>query len=282
MRLANLAGRAVILIDDATGFDVHAASRGAFGPGLPEIYQRWAEFSAWAATAPSGAAVPIIRSELGSPSPRPTQVFAIGLNYSDHAAESGFEAPEDLPPVFTKWQSSIAGAETLVRLPPGGSTDWEVELVAIVGRTASDLADGTGWDTIAGLAVGQDLSERVSQLRGPAAQFGLGKSFRGFAPIGPWLVTPEAVPARDDLELWAQIDGEDVQRGRTSQLIFPVARLVEALSRIVTLYPGDVIFTGTPAGVGLGRTPQRFLRPGEVLTSGIEGIGTIRQTFVAS
>ena len=280
MRLANLLGRAVILTSDDAGFDVHSASEGRFGPDLPTIFERWVEFTAWADGA-TGDAVPVASADLESPSPRPVQVFAIGLNYSDHAAESGFERPDKLPPVFTKWQSSITGPVSTVTLPPGGDTDWEVELVAIIGTQAKDLEAGTGWDAVAGLAVGQDLSERVSQLQGPAPQFGLGKSFPGFAPIGPWLVTPDAVPDRDDLELWAQIDGEDVQRGRTSQLIFPVARLVESLSKVVTLYPGDVIFTGTPAGVGFARKPPRLLQAGENLVSGIEGIGQLHQTFVA-
>jgi len=281
MRLANLDGRAVVLTSDESGFDVHTASGGAFGPGLSEIYADWAAFTAWAATATASGDVAIDRSRLGSPSPRPSQVFAIGLNYSDHAAESGFERPDELPPVFTKWQSSITGPDTTVALPPGGDTDWEVELVVVIGARAHRLAAGTGWDAIAGLAVGQDLSERVTQLRGPAPQFGLGKSFPGFAPIGPWLVTPDEVADRDDLELWATLDGDEVQRGRTRQLIYPVAKLVEGLSEVVALEPGDVIFTGTPAGVGFARKPPRLIQPGEVLVSGIEGIGTITQRFVA-
>lgn len=280
MRLANLAGRAVILTGEDSGFDVYTASDRRFGPDLPQIYDRWAEFRAWANDA-AGPAVAVDAAALESPSPRPSQVFAIGLNYSDHAAESGFERPDKLPPVFTKWQSSISGPVTTVTLPPGGDTDWEVELVAVIGATAKDLAPGTGWDAVAGLSVGQDLSERITQLQGPAPQFGLGKSFPGFAPIGPWLVTTDQVPDRDDLELWAQVDGKDVQRGRTSELIFPVGRLVEELSKIVTLSPGDVIFTGTPSGVGFARKPPRLLQAGETLVSGIEGIGELRQTFVA-
>jgi 2-keto-4-pentenoate hydratase/2-oxohepta-3-ene-1,7-dioic acid hydratase in catechol pathway len=281
MRLANLSGRATILTNDVSGVDVATASNGRFGPGLPQIYKRWEEFRSWA-DGVTGEPIAIDAARLGSPSPTPVQVFAIGLNYSDHAAESGFERPDQLPPVFTKWQSSISGPVTTVTLPPGGNTDWEVELVAIIGIESKDLDPGAGWEAVAGLSVGQDLSERVSQLQGPAPQFGLGKSFPGFAPIGPWLVTPDEVPDRDDLELWAEVDGEEVQRGRTGQLIYPVGRLVESLSRIVTLYPGDVIFTGTPAGVGLARKPPRYLRAGETLVSGVAGIGELRQSFVAN
>jgi 2-keto-4-pentenoate hydratase/2-oxohepta-3-ene-1,7-dioic acid hydratase in catechol pathway len=279
MRLANLAGRAVLLTTDDAGIDVSEASGGRFGPGLPDVYADWADFRAWADSA-TGPSIAVDPAQLRSPSPRPSQVFAIGLNYSEHAAESGFERPDGLPPVFTKWPSAISGPVTTVVLPPGGNTDWEVELVAIIGAPARELAPGTGWDVVAGLAVGQDLSERRTQLRGPAPQFGLGKSFPGFAPIGPWLVTPDAVSDPDDLELWATVDGQDVQRARTSQLLMPVPRLVEELSRVVTLQPGDVLFTGTPSGVGLGRTPPRFLQPGETLVSAVEGIGTLRQTFV--
>lgn len=280
MRLANLSGRAVIMTSDDAGFDVHTASDGRFGPDLAQIYARWQDFTAWAVKA-EGSSVPIEMAKLGSPSPQPTQVFAIGLNYSDHAAESGFERPDQIPPVFTKWQSAITGPVTTVALPPGGDTDWEVELVVIIGAQAKNLTPGTGWDVVAGLAVGQDLSERISQLQGPAPQFSLGKSFPGFAPIGPWLVSPDEFVDRDDLELWAQIDGEDVQRGRTSQLIFPVAELIEKLSGVVTLLPGDVIFTGTPSGVGFARKPPRLLKAGETLVSGVEGIGMLRQSFVA-
>jgi 2-keto-4-pentenoate hydratase/2-oxohepta-3-ene-1,7-dioic acid hydratase in catechol pathway len=283
MRLANHNGRAVILTSDTKGVDAHAASGGRFGPDLPSIYSQWAEFTGWAASLSDlEGNVDIDRSLLGSPSPAPRQVLAIGLNYSEHAKESGFEQPRTLPPVFTKFVTSISGPDTEVTLPPGGNTDWEVELVAVIGKTASNVPAAKAWDHVAGLAVGQDISERISQLAGPAPQFGLGKSFAGFAPIGPWLVTPDEFGNPEDLELGCSIDGEQVQKGRTSELIFSVPQLIEGLSMTVTLLPGDVIFTGTPAGVGLGRTPQRFLRAGEQLVSWVEGIGELHQTFIAA
>src|SRR6185436_5052317 len=133
------------------------------------------------------------------------------------------------------------------------------------------------WSHVAGVTVGQDLSERISQMAGPAPQFSLGKSFPRFAPTGPWLVTPDELDDPDDLELGARIDGEVVQRDRTSRLIFPVAQLVAHLSEVLTLLPGDLLFTGTPAGVGMGREPARYLAPGETLVSWIEGVGEIRQ-----
>ncbi|GAA3687001.1 fumarylacetoacetate hydrolase family protein [Arthrobacter ginkgonis] len=281
MRIANLDGRAVLLTSDEAGLDVHAASAGRFGPDLPSVYKDWAAFMAWAEALPQAAGdVAIERARLGSPSPEPRQVLAIGLNYSEHAKESGFEQPETLPPVFTKFVTSISGPDTTVTLPAGGNTDWEVELVAVIGKTASNVPAAQAWEHVAGLSVGQDLSERVSQLAGPAPQFGLGKSFAGFAPIGPWLVTVDEFADPDDLELGCSIDGEQVQKARTSELIFSVPQLIEALSKTVTLLPGDVIFTGTPAGVGLGRSPQRFLRAGENLVSWVEGIGDLNQSFV--
>jgi 2-keto-4-pentenoate hydratase/2-oxohepta-3-ene-1,7-dioic acid hydratase in catechol pathway len=134
---------------------------------------------------------------------------------------------------------------------------------------------------VAGLCVGQDISERITQMQSSAPQFGLGKSFPGFAPMGPWLVTPEEFVNPDDLELGCSINGEEVQKGRTGDLIFSVPSLISKLSAVLPLLPGDVIFTGTPAGVGLGRTPQRFLADGEELVSHIEGIGELHQTFYA-
>ena len=282
MRLANVDGRAVLLTADDRGIDVAAASDGKFGPELPSLYGDWDGFRVWADSAADRAGdVRFVRAQLGSPSPAPRQVVAIGLNYRAHAAESGFDAPGDLPPTFTKFVSSLSGPDTEVVLPAGGHTDWEVELVVVIGRTAHRTPVERAWDHVAGLAVGQDLSERVSQLAGPAPQFSLGKSFPGFAPVGPWLVTPDEVPDRDDLALGCAIDGQTVQDGRTKDLIFPVAALISKLSAALTLYPGDLIFTGTPAGVGVGREPQRFLQPGETLRSWVEGIGELRQTFTA-
>jgi 2-keto-4-pentenoate hydratase/2-oxohepta-3-ene-1,7-dioic acid hydratase in catechol pathway len=283
VKIANVADRAVIVTSASAGFDVHEASAGRFGPDLPSIYDNWGEFVAWAQDLGGETETVRFHDELlGAPSPSPRQVFAIGLNYRDHAAESGFDAPTHLPPVFTKFVSSVTGPYTSVSLPPGGNTDWEVELVAVIGVEASQVHADQAWRYVAGLTVGQDLSERVSQLRGPAPQFGLGKSFGGFSPTGPWMVTIDELTDPDNLELGCAIDGVTVQQGRTSDLIFSVPRLVAELSRTVVLYPGDLIFTGTPAGVGLGRKPQRFLQPGETLRSWIQGIGEIRQSFKAA
>jgi 2-keto-4-pentenoate hydratase/2-oxohepta-3-ene-1,7-dioic acid hydratase in catechol pathway len=287
MRLANHAQRAVIIVGDQGAeriVDIATASKGRFGPDMPRLYEQWDEFVAWAGPrthSETRSDEAVDRKLLGAPSPAPRQVFAIGLNYDDHAAESGFEAPTELPPVFVKYVSSFSGPDTTVVIPTGGNVDWEVELVAVIGRETSRIDESQAWSSVAGLTVGQDISERVSQLRGPAAQFGLGKSFPGFSPQGPWLVTLDEFRDIDDLELGCSLDGEEVQKGRTSDLIFSVPKLISALSHNVTLYPGDVLFTGTPAGVGVGRRPQRFIQPGQRLDSWVEGIGELHQVFRA-
>lgn len=286
MRIANFNDRATAVIGSAgteRGIDIATASHGRFGPDLSALYPNWQDFTAWARSHDFTAdeATVLDRSRLGAPSPRPRQVFAVGLNYREHAAESGFDSPTDLPPVFTKYSSSFTGPDTTVVLPEDGNVDWEVELVVVIGRQAHGIEVEAAPAHIAGLTVGQDLSERVSQLRGPAPQFGLGKSFPGFSPQGPWLVTLDEFDNPDDLSLGCRLDDEPVQQGRTRDLIFPVPALVTALSKTVTLYPGDVIFTGTPAGVGVGRKPQRFISAGQHLTSWVDGIGELHQTFVA-
>ncbi len=280
MRLANVEGRAVLVASDTAGVDVDRASAGKFGPGLTSVYEDWDAFRAWAASQDlTGADVALDAERLGCPSPTPRQVFGIGLNYSDHAAEAGLAINDGLPPVFTKFPTCLTGPRTTVPLPEDGHTDWEVELVVVIGRTAGNVSENTAWQHVAGLAAGQDLSERVSQLAGAAPQFSFGKSLPGFGPVGPWLVTTDELADPDDLELGCSIDGEIVQQARTSSLIYSVPKLISALSAGLTLLPGDLIFTGTPAGVGLGRTPQRFLQHGEVLRTWIEGIGELEQVF---
>jgi 2-keto-4-pentenoate hydratase/2-oxohepta-3-ene-1,7-dioic acid hydratase in catechol pathway len=278
MRIANVAGR-VAVIRDGLAVDVEQASHGLFSADPQTLYASWDAFRSWADSARLPRGEPFAPAALGSPAPAPRQLLAIGLNYRDHAAESGFEVPEGLPPVFTKFATSITGPVTEVRLPANGHTDWEVELVAVIGRRAESVSQTHAWDHVAGLAVGQDISERLLQLSGPAAQFSLGKSYPGFTPIGPWLVTPDEFDNPDDLELRCTVNGEEMQKGRTRALIFSVPSLVSRLSAVLPLLPGDVIFTGTPPGTGLGRSPQRWLADGDELVSGIEGIGELRQRF---
>lgn len=279
MRIANLSGR-VSLVVDGLAVDIAEASGGAFGPEVQAVYEDFAAFRSWArgATLPSGR--PFDPRDLGAPAPAPRQLFAIGLNYRDHARESGFTPPPE-PAVFTKFVSSITGPVTEVELPDG-QVDWEVELVVVIGAGGRGIAAENAWSHVAGLTVGQDISERILQRIGAAPQFSLAKSYPGFTPMGPWLVTPDELSNHDDVELTCAIDGELVQKGRSRELIFPVPQLIAQLSAVLPLLAGDVIYTGTPAGVGMGRTPQRFLRPGETLTSSITGIGELSQTFVSS
>jgi len=281
MRVANVAGRLTLVVDGA-GVDVERASAGRFGPGVQDVYDRWEEFREWAAGAPLPPGDPFHEADLGAPAPAPRQVFAVGLNYRDHAREAGFDVPQTEPPVFTKFPSCITGPTGEIALPPGGHTDWEVELVAVVGRAAYRVSAPDALSYLAGFTVGQDLSERLLQMASSPPQFSLGKSLPGFGPIGPWLVSTDEIADPQDLELGCSIDGEQVQLGRTSQMIFSVPDLLVMLSAAVRLLPGDVIFTGTPAGVGMGRTPPRWLAAGEELVTHIGGIGQMRHRLVAA
>lgn len=280
-RIANLAGRAVLVTDEG-GIDIETASGGVFGADPQSLYDRWSELGTWVERLRPPAdgfdyrALP--ESELLSPAPWPAQVFGIGLNYRDHVAETGMQLPSRVA-TFTKFPTCIVGGFHEVELPEG-SVDYEVELVVIMGRRAHRVADWEAWSHVAGVTVGQDLSERILQ-REAGNQFCLGKSFPGFGPMGPWLVTPDELTQPDDMALSCTLNGEVMQDGRTSDMVFSVSRLIEELSAIVPLLPGDVIFTGTPAGVGWVRQPPRFLQPGDVLESTIEGIGTIRNKMVS-
>lgn len=275
MKLAHHGGRAAIVLADGIA-DVAEVSDGRFGPDLAGIYDDWAAFREFAAGVTT-ATGPLDESALGNPAPSPRQVFAIGLNYRSHAEESGMAVPS-VPATFTKFPASLSGP--FDDIEAGGDTvDWEVELVVVIGRRADRVAEADAWSYVAGLTVGQDISDRTLQFAA-GAQFSLGKSRRGYGPMGPWLVTPDEVADPDDLALGCSIDGETVQDARTSDLIFSVSQLIAELSAVLPLLPGDVIFTGTPAGVGVTRQPARFLQPGEVLETWVEGIGTLRNRIV--
>ncbi|HET9075903.1 MAG TPA: fumarylacetoacetate hydrolase family protein [Acidimicrobiales bacterium] len=268
----------VKLVWDAGSADVAELSGGRWGPGGLSVFEDWDRFRAWARDrSPTGPRPG--PAEFGPPVPGPRQVFAIGLNYRDHAAEAGYDT-SGLPQVFTKFPTCLAG-------PVGEVTavsprlDWEVELVVAIGRHADKVPEERGWQHVAGITVGQDLSARDVQLAGAAPQWSLGKSFPGFGPTGPWLVDPEDVPDCDDLAIECRVNDEVVQKARTSELIWSVPQLVARLSSVCPLLPGDLIFTGTPAGVGNRRDPPRYLQPGDRLVSRIEGIGELETTVVA-
>jgi 2,4-diketo-3-deoxy-L-fuconate hydrolase len=276
MRVANADGRAVLVVDDGI-VDIATASGGALPTDAQLLFERWDDVRALADRVP-GPEEPFEPSAVQAPVPRPRQVFAIGMNYAAHAAEAGVEAPE-FPPTFTKFPTCLTGPDATVALP-SAFVDWEVELVTVIGSAAYEVEVGKGWSHVAGLTVGQDLSERIVQTRPPAPQFSLGKSFPGFGPTGPWVITPDELDDPDDLALGCTVNGEEVQKSRTSDLIFGVDALVHLLSSITPLLPGDLIFTGTPSGVGGTRTPPRFLAPGDELVSTIEGLGTIHTHLV--
>lgn len=276
MRLANLAGRNTLLVPGGA-IDVERGSGGALPADPQRVMDDWDALHRWAAGADPAAARPYDPAGLRAPGPRPGQVFAVALNYRPHAAEAGYVEPE-LPLLFTKFPSCLTGPHGSIPLP-AGNVDWELEMVAVVGRPAYQVPAERGWDPIVALTVGQDLSERLLQLAGRPAQFSLGKSHVGFGPIGPALVSLDEVPDPGDLELTCTLSGEVVQRDSTSSMIFSVPRLVAHISAVCPLAPGDLIFTGTPAGVGNRREPQRFLTPGDELVSTIEHLGTMRHSF---
>jgi 2-keto-4-pentenoate hydratase/2-oxohepta-3-ene-1,7-dioic acid hydratase in catechol pathway len=274
----NVEGRLKLVVGDQI-MDVESASGGAFSADIQSVYDRWDEFRSWVAGATAAGGSPIPDSDVvGPPVPRPRQVFAIGLNYRDHAQEAGLELPTS-PMVFTKFPASVTGPYATIELP-AGSVDFEIELVAVIGRRAYRVAERDGWSHIAGLTVGQDLSERQLQLQPPAPQqYNLAKSFAGFAPIGPCLVTPDEFPDPDDIALGCLLNGEQMQKAHTGELIFPIPALVAYLSAVLPLLPGDLILTGTPSGIGWARTPPRFIQPGDELTSYVDGIGAMRHRF---
>jgi len=276
MRIANLDGRLVLKYPDGAT-DVEKASDGRFAADPQAVFDRWEEFVAWAGGLRAPLVEPFDPGRLKAPVPCPSQVFAIGLNYADHAAEGSMPLPPE-PAVFTKFQTSIAGPYDEVKLPTA-TVDWEAELVVVIGRRAASVGAAQAWDHVAGVTAGQDLSERTRQMVGTPPQFSIGKSFPGFSPIGPEIVTPDELADREDLEIGCSVNGEILQHARTGDLIFSVTSLIERLSAILPLTPGDIIFTGTPSGVGHARSPRRYLAPGDVLETWISGVGRLRNTF---
>ncbi len=278
MRLARIGDRPVLLVEDGI-VDIARAGGGRFGGDPMAPFIDWRAFAEWAAGI-EHAEEPVGDRLLQNPIPHPTQVFGIGANYHAHIAEAGAAAPE-APLVFTKFPSCLSGPFDPIPVPTG-TVDWEVELVVVIGVRGEHVRPGDAWSHVAGLTVGQDVSDRALQLAGPHPQFSLGKSFPGFGPLGPSVVTLDEFGDPDDLELGCALDGETMQHARTSDLIFPVPDLIARLSAVCPLLPGDLIFTGTPAGVGAFRRPAVFLQPGQQLTSWVEGIGQLRNSTVGA
>ncbi|MBM1219083.1 fumarylacetoacetate hydrolase family protein [Ponticoccus sp. SC2-23] len=209
-----------------------------------------------------------------------TKFICIGLNYADHAAESGMEVPPE-PVIFMKANSAICGPNDPIIVPRGSvKTDWEVELAVIIGKPAKYVSEEDALDYVAGYALTNDVSEREYQIE-RAGNWTKGKSCDNFGQIGPWLVTRDEVADPQDLAMWCAVNGERMQDGSTKTMVYGVKHLVSYLSNFMTLHPGDVISTGTPPGVGMGMKPQRYLKPGDVVTLGIDGLGEQRQDVIA-
>lgn len=218
---------------------------------------------------------------LGAPFMRPSKIICIGLNYSDHAKETGATVPPE-PVIFFKATSALVGPDDDVVIPRNSKkTDWEVELAVVIGRRATYVSESEAPGFIAGYCLHNDYSEREFQLE-HSGQWVKGKSCDTFAPLGPWLVTPDEIGNVDNLKLWLKVNGEMRQDGTTSNLIYKVPFIVSYLSRFMSLLPGDVISTGTPAGVGMGMNPPTFLKPGDVVELGIDGLGEQRQTVIGN
>ena len=280
IRLANARGRAALIVGEHIA-DVAQASGDRFSADPMAALAQWDTFATWAAGVGAGAATgPLQVDELGPTVPRPTKVFAIGLNYKGHAQESGLPLPAK-PMVFTKFPNCLAGPRADVVLS-SDYVDWEVELVVVLGRRGTKIAEAHAFDYIAGYCVGQDISDRRLQFSDQPPQFCMGKSLDTFGPIGPALLSIDAFADPNDLRLTCDVAEERMQDARTADMVFGVPQLVAYLSSLCTLEAGDILFTGTPAGVGSVRTPRRYLKAGEQIISTIEDIGTLANRCVAA
>ena len=225
---------------------------------------------------------PVIQNDvrLGPPLLRPSKIVCVGLNYSKHAKESGMDVPEE-PVLFFKASSAIIGPYDSIIIPKGSEkSDWEVELAIVIGNKASYVSEKDALSHVAGYVLHNDVSERSFQLE-RSGQWVKGKSCDTFAPIGPFIVTPDEIGDPNNLNLWLKLNGEQMQNSNTSDFIFNIQQVVSYISQFMTLLPGDIISTGTPFGVGLGLNPPRYLKDGDVIELGIDGLGVSKQTCKA-
>lgn len=283
MRIANLAGRATIVTDDGL-IDIAAASNGAFSASVDKCVGQLDKLRTWfqsaqpAVTSDTKPAGLYGDPRLGSVVVSPQQIFAVGLNYRHHAAEMNMTLPSE-PMVFTKFVSSLCGPNE--ELPVRGeTTDFEAELVIVIGTRARDISEEQALGVVAGYCVGQDFSERTLQRRGATPQYSLAKSYRNFTPVGPWLTTSDEVGDPNALGISCSVNDVQYQNSTTGDMIFRVPEIVSYLSTIVELRPGDLIFTGSPHGVGQGQTPPLFLKPGDRVVTTIERLGRIENVAV--
>ena len=267
-----------VLLENGTKLDVsafgHDYDEAFFGDNGIEKLQTWLKNNE--------NNCPIIGDEirLGAPLMRPSKIVCVGLNYAKHAAESGMDVPEE-PVLFFKATSAIVGPNDPIVIPKGSEkTDWEVELAVVIGSKASYVSEKEALNHVAGYVLHNDVSERAFQLE-RSGQWVKGKSCDTFAPIGPFIATPDEIGDPNNLNLWLTLNGEEMQNSSTSDFIFNIQHVVSYISQYMTLLPGDIISTGTPFGVGLGLTPPRYLKDGDVVELGIEGLGVSKQTCIA-
>jgi len=281
-RFGCIAGRAVLVGDSLESFvDIEKFSAGKLPSDPMACIERWAEVSELAAAlvaGESGEMLDLDLTQLDCPVPRPRQIFAVGVNYKAHAAEMKHGLPKE-PLVFTKFPSSLNRPFGRIQLV-GEKCDFEAELVAVIALGGRDISVKDAWSHVAGLCVGQDFSDRDLQYANTPPQFNLGKSRAGFTTIGPYLTDAATLASRTNLEMICRVSGEVMQHTQTDDMIFEIPDIIAYLSGICELYAGDLIYTGTPSGVGAGRTPPRFLRRGDVVETTIQDLGTIRNTCV--
>ncbi len=282
MKLATLStstGTRVVSVD-TTGPEPRFVDLVACDQSLPtslrQLLDEDAMHRAAAAHAVGMAEDRIVTGRLRPPVPNPGKIICIGLNYRDHARESGMKIPEE-PVCFSKLANTIIGPEDSIRLPAVATqVDYEAELVVAIGKRAYRVSRTSAREHVAGYMNGHDVSARDWQIGRPGHQWLLGKSPDTFAPIGPWLVTPDEIPDPHQLAIALRLNGETMQQSRTSELIFPIDELIAYLSQLITLEPGDLIFTGTPPGVGMARKPPVFLQPGDITEVEVAGLGVLR------
>lgn len=277
LSLVNVDGRAGVRRGDRV-VDLAEASGGRFSALPMEALASFDEVRSWAETISAHDGAPVDEARLGPPVPMPQKIFGVGLNYTDHAEEAGLELPKE-PLIFTKFPNCLVGPRADVVLT-SNRVDYEVELVVVIGRGGRDIAEAEAFGHVAGYCVGQDISDRRMQFAGKPPQFSMGKSVDTFGPIGPGVVPTDQVSNPNDLAISCIVSGETLQNARTSLMVFSVPELIAFLSRYCTLATGDLIFTGTPAGVGSVRDPRRYLAAGDVVSSTIEHLGELTNRCV--
>ncbi len=273
MRFAVLEGRAHLVSPDGYALaDIEKISKGDISSDPNHCFSVWDQVKTLSQRQTTYD-IPLSISKLDAPSPRPPQMFGIGLNYRSHALESGMDIPKT-PLTFPKFLTSVNSPNGDIPID-SNTVDFEAELVVVIAAPGRNIEIENAWSHIAGVCPGQDISDRGLQFASVPPQFGLGKSKRGYSPFGPWLTSPDEISNKDEIEISCTVNGEEMQKSSTGDLIFSVPEIVHYLSTIVELLPGDVIFTGTPGGVGVSRKPPIFLKSGDTVVTTLSGVGTI-------